>query len=326
MLLALNMNGYKHITHVERRLLGRWRKDGVSLREIARRLCKSPSTISREVARNRSSFGYCCNMAHTSARLRRRRANQRRRKITTEREGFLREAIERKWSPEQAAAGFERETGISISAVSVYRWVHDFNRGGRFGLAKKLRRRGRPNRKYNVRARMLEGRPMIDQRPESVAQRRFYGDWEADPMLGPSGTKRALLVLVERKSKLALIRSVRDRKSETVSKAIIKTLAGYKVRTITYDNGAEFSKFREVAADTHSKPFFCQPYHAWEKGLVENTIGLLREYFPKASKEKLPSHYSVYQRVQHELNARPRKTLEFKAPTDLVQKLLQPVT
>lgn len=129
---------------------------------------------------------------------------------------------------------------------------------------------------------------MISQRPESVAARRFYGDGEADLMEGPRHSPRSLLVLTDRKSRYTVIRSVENRKADTVARAIIQSLQPYRVRTITYDNGSEFAKFAEVCEATHSKAYFRNPYHAWEKPLVENTIGLLREYFPKKTKTALP--------------------------------------
>ncbi|WP_159434740.1 IS30 family transposase [Rubritalea squalenifaciens] len=98
-------------------------------------------------------------------------------------------------------------------------------------------------------------------------------------------------------------------------------LKKFKTRTITYDNGTEFSNFREVASATGSKPFFCNPYHAWEKGLVENTIGLIREYFPKKTGNHLPIAPEIYQQVQEEINQRPRKTMGFRTPDSFIKHL-----
>ena len=317
------MTNYQHLTLTERSLIGRWKKEQLSLREIARRLGRAPSTVSREIKRNYSGFGYACHLSHDKATYRRTRASRGRKKIRPENERIIRDCIEKRFSPEQIASIFLRSTGIKISAVSIYRWIYKYHGGGRQGLCKKLRRKGKSYRKYSPRRALLESRTMIDQRPRNVNEKRFYGDWEADLMLGPYGTKRALLVLVERKTKFTLIRTVRDRKAKTVSQAILKALSPYRVRTITYDNGSEFARFEEVAQQTSSKAYFCFPYHAWQKGLVENTIGLLREYFPKASKQPLPAHYQIYRRVASELNERPRKTLSFAAPRDFEARLLK---
>lgn len=234
-------------------------------------------------------------------------------KITPERGWFVVDQIRKRHSPEQIAAEFEQEFGVPISTVSIYRWIYRYHGGGRYNLTQWLRHGGRKYRKYSGSSR-LSKRPMIDARPKSVQTRHFYGDWEADLMEGPRTSMRSLLVLVERKSGYVRIRKVEDRTSATVSKAIIEALKGYRVRTITYDNGAEFAQYERVAAKTKSRPYFCRPYHAWEKGLVENTIGLLRQYFPKNQKEALSEDYRVYREVEIELNQRPRKRLAFQTP------------
>ena len=316
------MNQYHHLSRRERSRIGIWRKEGQSLSEIGRRLGRSTSTISRELKRGVTNFGYCCHMSHGAAKYRRVKANRKRRKITSSREAIIRSGLEDKFSPEQIGAVFEKETGISISTVSIYRWIYRYSGGGKFQLKKKLRRKGKPHRKYSLRKIRLKNRPMIDSRPQSVADRRFYGDWEADLMLGPQSSRRALLVLTERKSKFTLIRPVKNRTAAVVSNSIIKALTPYKVRTITYDNGGEFANYKLVSSITQSKAFFCNPYHAWEKGLVENTIGLLREYFPKKSHDELPSHYLVYHKTEAQLNRRPRKILGFRSPDSFLSNLL----
>lgn len=300
-----------------------WKKERLALREIARRLGRSPSTISREVRRNYSGCGYCCYIADDQARWRRASASRVRKKIRPGNAHIIRDGLEKRFSPEQITSVFYRETGKSISAVSIYRWIYKYRGGGRLGLRKKLRRKGKAYRKYRPRTALLENRTMIDERPESIAEKRYYGDWEADLMLGPYRSRRALLVLVERKTKFTVIKTLKDRKAETVSQAIVKALSPYQVRSITYDNGSEFARFGEVAMQTDSKAYFCLPYHAWQKGLVENTIGLLREYFPKAAKRPLSAHYLTYRKVASELNQRPRKTLSFAAPCELEHHLLE---
>ena len=162
---------------------------------------------------------------------------------------------------------------------------------------------------------------MISERPESVDNKHFYGDWEADLMEGPKTSTRALLVLVERKSKFILLQPVENKQAQTVSQFIISLLTNFKTRTITYDNGVEFSNYKEVARATSSKPFFCHPYRSWEKGLVENTIGLIRDYFPKHTKKHLPSDPNIYRQVQDEINHRPRKTMQFRCPASFVKQL-----
>lgn len=140
---------------------------------------------------------------------------------------------------------------------------------------------------------------------------------------GSSNT--AALVMVERKSLYTIIRRVPNRKASTVARAMTASLASFKVRTITYDNGSEFARFKEVEQSSQSKAYFCHPYSSWEKGLVENTIGLIREYFPKRSKQSLPNHQIAFTKVQEELNNRPRKSIQFKRPKQLINKFKKQV-
>lgn len=314
---------YKHLTIQDRQMIGRFRNQLRSIRWIARLLGVAPSTISRELKRNNSQFGYCCHLAHRQAHARRHEANQQHRKITKDRVGYIHQLLEKKFSPEQIASTFKSEFTQSISAVSIYRWIYTYFGGGRDNLKLKLRRKGKAYRKYNLASRRIENKPMIADRPDSVNSKIYYGDWEADLMEGPKESTKALLVLVERKTKYSLLRIVENKKSASVSGAILNALKGLKVRTITYDNGSEFADYKTIAKSTESKPFFCNPYHPWEKGLVENTIGLIREYLPKKNRTPLSSHQPKYDMIQNELNLRPRKTLEFRTPQDLINNLTE---
>ena len=163
------------------------------------------------------------------------------------------------------------------------------------------------------------GRVGFDQRPKIVEQRKRFGDWEVDLIKGIKGSG-FLLSLYERKSRLGKLVYLSARGAEGTAQAIIKALKGYKVKTLTYDNGLEFAKHVEVSKELKARGYFCAPYHSWEKGGVETFNGLVRQYFPKGADFRLIRRYEL-QRVEHEINQRPRKTLSYKSPTELETKI-----
>lgn len=138
-------------------------------------------------------------------------------------------------------------------------------------------------------------------------------------MEGPKNAKLALLVLVERKSRFTIIRKLPDQTSKRVSAAIVDMLEPYITKSITYDNGTEFSAYRQTSDATGASAWFCRPYHAWEKGTVENTICLLREYIPK--KTPIPNNHKTIRDICPQLNERPRKVLDFQSPYSLIQSI-----
>ena len=126
--------------------------------------------------------------------------------------------------------------------------------------------------------------------------------------------------LYERKSRLGKLVYLPTKGAEGTAQAIIEALKGYKVKTLTYDNGLEFARHAEVSKELKAKGYFCAPYHSSEKGGVENFNGLVRQYFPKGSDFREISS-STHRRVEDEINQRPRKTLNYKSPSELETKL-----
>jgi IS30 family transposase len=149
-----------------------------------------------------------------------------------------------------------------------------------------------------------------------VEAKTRIGDWEADTITGKQ-RKGALLSVVERKSKLTLLKELPDRQAKRVARALIQLLrpCQHKVLTITMDNGKEFACHDRVAKDLQADVYFAHPYHAWERGLNENTNGLIRQYFPKGIDFTKIKTQSV-QFVMDRLNNRPRKKLDFKTPNN----------
>lgn len=295
-------------------------RQGNSHSEIADALGFHVSTIGREIQRNSGQRGYRPKQAGAFAAERKAR-QQKRPKIV----GSIAIEVEARLrllhSPEQISGSLRRDNSETISHETIYRYIaRDKKAGGELYVSLRInsRRRRRPRVKGN--RSQIVGRVDISQRPVSVETRRFYGDWEVDLVEGTKGTG-FILSLVERKSRYSQFEKLEDKKASTVATAIVRRLRGYKVRSLTYDNGLEFADHLEVTRELGAKGYFCTPYHSWEKGLVENHNGLLRQYYPKGeSFEEV--NQSALNWVEEEINERPRKALEFASPADYVHCLL----
>ena len=146
-----------------------------------------------------------------------------------------------------------------------------------------------------------------------------YGDWEVDLIEGKKGSGY-LVSLYERKSLLGKLQYIPTKGARETGNAMIQLLKDYKVHTITYDNGLEFADHQRVCSILEAEGYFCNPYHSWEKGGVENFNGLVRQYFPKGSDFGEISS-STLRRVEDEINQRPRKTHNYKSPSELEPKI-----
>jgi IS30 family transposase len=164
----------------------------------------------------------------------------------------------------------------------------------------------------------------IDQRPAIVDAKKRVGDWEIDTVIGKNH-KGVLLTAVERDSKFTLIKKVSNKKANMIANATVNLLEPYqkKVFTITSDNGKEFTNHDRIANELNSGFYFAHPYNAWERGLNENTNGLIRQYFPKSMGLENVTNDQI-QMVMNRLNGRPRKTLGFAAPNDMFFNLKSP--
>lgn len=305
-----------------RQTIGKLIKRGFSRRKIAAVIGVNASTVSRELKRNCVRFGYCCHISHQQAKGRRALANRQRAKLDSQARHIVADLLSQKHSPEQIASQFPSLLGRSISMQAIYRYLRSYD-ATRLGLRKLLRRKGKRYIRRSTRNAVIRNRPSINSRPPEINDRSQYGHWEADLMEGPRHLAGALLVLVERKSRYLIIKHVANKTSAVVSTAISKSLKPFNALSITYDNGVEFANYKDVTAATGAAAFFCHPYHAWEKGTVENSICLLREYHPK--KSPIPASAAGHRTTQKQLNLRPRKTLGFNTPNSLLDFILKPI-
>lgn len=309
---------YSQLTSGERNQIYALLQEDVSRNRIALILGRALSTISREIRRNRGQRGYRPRQAHRKAQE--RRHIPRSYKMTPEVIACIEEKLREEHSPEQISYTMQDYIGVRVSHERIYQHIwQDKKHGGK--LYRKLRIAGVKKRRKRYGKKDWRGkipnRLDIDQRPAIVEKKARIGDWEADLISGIHH-RGFLVTLVERRSKFTLIGQVKNKSATDVTAEIVRLLIPYKerVKTITYDNGREFSAHEMINEGLDCQSFFAKPYHSWERGLNENTNGLIRQYFPKGmdlrdvSKEELAF-------VMKRLNHRPRKTLAYKQPHDI---------
>ena len=320
----------------ERVVIADLRLAGASMRKIAAELGRSPSTISREIARNAHPTGGGYRPYAADIRARERRARPRGGKIAAS--AHLRAAVQvmldDRLSPEQIAARLRRDhpddPEYRVSHETIYQALYVQGRGElRRELAGALRtgravRRPR-NRPHPTRRPGLP-RPlvMISERPAEIEDRAVPGHWEGDLILG-AHARSAIGTLVERATRyVMLIHLPGDHTAETVRDGLIhtvSTLPEHLRRSLTWDQGTEMARHREFTAATDMQVYFCDPHSPWQRGSNENTNGLLRQYFPKGTDLAVhtPEHLTA---VAAQLNRRPRKTLHWDTPAERLTKLL----
>lgn len=304
-----------HITQEQRYEIAAYLKVGKKKSEIAALLGKDRSVISREIARNSNRYGrYVAAQAQESADIRKERMSKPRKLHTWVRREVVRLLAVEQWSPEQICGWLKKRGGEWVSHETIYKIVREDKRNGG-DLFKNLRHRGKHRRRPTGRFIPIRNRVGIEHRPEIVGQRTRFGDWELDTIVGKDG-KGAIVVLSERLSRFTMIRrSPNGKHADSVSETVIDMLLPYKdvVHTITTDNGTEFAEHERVARKLQTDIFFAHPYSSWEKGLVENTNKLIRQYIPKNTNFNSLSDDFILS-VQLKLNRRPRKLLDFDSP------------
>lgn len=297
-------------------------QQGFSKKSIAETIGKDKSVVSREIKRNSDEKGkYRFTYAQEQADLRKERLSQPR-KFT----GEVRNRIERymrkyQWSPEQIAGYCRRKGYAMVSVERIYQYIRqDKANGGdlythcRF----KLKHRKRPVGKHIP----IKDRVSIDERPKEADGSRF-GDWEMDLIVGPRN-KDAMLTLTERSQNYAIITKLPNGKdADGVAKAAYRELLPFigHIRSITTDNGTEFANHKWLARALKTTIYFAHPYCSWEKGLIEYTNRLFRQYIPKGVPFSNFTEEQVKQ-IQYKINARPRKKLDFRSPIELFYRTL----
>jgi IS30 family transposase len=303
---------------------------GDSMSSIARTLGRSPSTITREVAKNGGAQNYGPWRAHyrASKAVRRSRPPKLshaplRAQVTAWLEEF--------WSPQEIAARlrleFPDDSMMWVSHETIYRSLFVQGRGELRRELTRCLRTGRKKRRPHGSQKSwghVHDMVMIAERPAEVEDRAVPGHWEGDLISGALN-KSAVGTLVERSTRLVLLLHLPNGKSagdvELAMKRAIITLPEELRRSITWDQGTEMSNHARFTIDTHIPIYFCDPHSPWQRGSNENTNGLLRQYLPKGTDLSLHSEEDL-QRIQRSLNNRPRRTLGYMTPLEKFAELV----
>jgi IS30 family transposase len=320
---------YKRLTFKERVIIQTLIEENKPKAFIAKKLKRSRSTITREINKwvIDPEDKYDATLANWMAKddyLNKRNLD----KINTYKrlKFFVYKGLLEGWSPDQISGRlkdkYPNDPVMTISYEATYMHIY---RHRQASLNKKLikllpyqksqRRRANAKTKRGARIKDIIN---IKERPKHIENRQEIGHWEGDLVIG-KGQKSAIGTIVERKSRFVCIIKLKDRKSATVTKQFAKILKGFNqnlIKTMTYDNGVEMAKHKEFTKETGIKVYFADPYASWQRGINENTNGLIRRYFPKRTDfNKVTSKQLQY--VQDKLNNRPRKIINYKTPNEI---------
>ncbi len=308
---------YCHLTQDERYQIYAYKQTGKLPTEIAQLLNRDKSSIYRELSRNTGARGYRPKQAQELARER-QKMKPKAIKMTTSTVTIIEEKIRLDWSPEQVSGRLLKDYGMSISHERIYQHIlTDKARGGE--LYKHLRCQKKNRKRYGTKSHdkrgQIKDKVSIEKRPQIVDNKSRKGDWEGDLVIGKNH-KRALVTLVDRKTKKTKIAIVDTKQAVPVSIAVVKLLENEVKHTVTLDNGKEFAEHKRMRSESGAMIYFAHPYSSWERGLNENTNGLIRQYFPKGSCFEGITEADV-KRVEDILNNRPRKALGYCTPNEI---------
>lgn len=327
------MKKYQHLAIGERELIFLYHQQGKSNREIARLIGKDQRTIGRELKRNSESEKkggerqYSPFRAQSLADQRRKDSKLKVKKLTDPAlRGWVIRKLGKGWSPEQIAGRLKlKVSDLAVSYETIYQFI--YARENRKVRLWELLRRRHSRRQFTglrkvKRKRLIPGRIFIEQRPEEANLRLVVGHWETDNMEGLRKTPACVSVNVDRRSYVVKLGKLKNKKAEEKENSLVNQLGKLPrrlVRTLTMDNGLENCRHQKVARKLGCQTYFCNPYHSWEKGTVENTIGLVRQYLPKGTNltEITQGELSW---IAWQLNHRPRKKLGYYTPSEIFEK------
>jgi IS30 family transposase len=312
-----------------------------SIRSIARRLGRSPSTISREINRHcpRKASGalrhwrYRASGAQSHADAAARRPKQAKLAANSALRAYVQTKLAdpHHWSPEQIArqlpVDFPHDETMRISHEAIYQAIYVQGRGALRRELHTCLRTGRalrkPHRRPEQRRARIKDMVMISDRPAEVADRAVPGHWEGDLIIGANGAS-AIGTLVERSTRFTMLLHLSDHSAPAVRDAIeatIATLPAALRRSLTWDQGSEMAQHALLRIATDIEVYFCDPHSPWQRGTNENTNGLLRQYFPKGTDLSVHDPARLAE-VAAGLNGRPRKTLDWRTPAQAMAALL----
>jgi len=309
---------YSHLSLEEREEIAIGLEKGLKQCEIAELLKRNPSTISREIKRNTFILPYVKYRANAAQRRAdfRNRFNHQRQRIPNKRlRRFICRFLRKGYSPEIIAVlALRKNNRWKTNYETIYQWIYKDRKDLIPFLTrshKKRRKRSSGNKKRGT----IPNRIMIEKRPDYINLRSKIGHWEIDTAISRK-SKEAIMVLVERRTRYVIIKKLLAKTAFHMHNATInsfKTLPKKARKSITYDNGLENVLHEHTNKVLGIKSYFCNPYHSWEKGTVENIIGIIRRFYPKKTDWKIISQWDL-NRVAYYINNRPMKLLNFNTP------------
>lgn len=304
---------YHHLNSQQRYGIFSLLANKISLTQIAKTLNVSVSTISREIKRNSGKRGYHPKLAHEIACERKQWSQHNCSIDSSLRERCLNYLKEEQWSPVQIS-GYLRKEGIKVSHETIYKWIRsDKQTGG--SLYTHLRHKGKHRKRSVSICPQIKNRISIHERPKEANGKRF-GDWEMDTIVGKEN-HGAIVTLVERSTNYMIMKRLKYGKNPVeLAKDVKCLLFPYRhlIKTITTDNGTEFCEHRAISKALGCPIYFADPYSSWQKGCIENTNKLIRQYIPKGTDFKDLNDKELLD-IQYKINRRPRQKLNFSTPT-----------
>ena len=307
---------YKQLISEQRYTISILLQNGKRKKEIAEAINVSPSTISRELKRNSGKNGrYNWETAQHNAVYHKRRQPGNHAIAQSIKDEAIRLLSEEQWSPEQISGTLAKE-GKSISHETIYRIIRKDKRDGGDlykNCRHRLKHRSRP---VGGKVASIPNRTSISERPVEADGKRF-GDFEMDTIVGPKNCG-AIVTIIERSTNMLFMRKLNHGKNaKELAKTVIHLLAPYKeyIKTITTDNGSEFACHDMISKSIGAPVYFADPYSSWQKGAIENTNGLIRQYIPKSEPISNFSHQQITA-INKKINMRPREKLKFSTPRE----------
>jgi IS30 family transposase len=305
-----------HLIPEQRYTISAMHRQGCTQKQISEAIGKDKSVVSRELKRNcnhkgKYSFGYAQDMSN----LRKARMKKPR-KLHSWLKKEITGLIEQDWSPQQIEGRLKLENKPLVSHETIYKIIRkDKAEGGTLyrHTRHRLKHRKRPVGKKTA----IKNRVTIDHRPEIVDTKQRFGDWEIDTIVGENN-KGAILTMVERKTAFMMMEKLKGKNAKELTGVITRLLFAYinHVHTITGDNGTEFADHQRIAKMLKTEFFFTHPYSAWEKGLIENTNKLVRQYIPKKTNFSKLNEQQIKE-IQYKINNRPREKLNYYSPKEI---------
>ena len=318
---------YNHLTSEERDLIAVRNAEGKVQEEIAREIGRSASTISRELRRNKSSKDlYLATEADKQANLRKSKAHQRTRIPDEFTRQYIKDRIiQDQWTPEQISGRLKRDYPEHyVSHETIYQYIYNEYPELGLHLPRKRYKRLPKSKLRKTKGSKILDRISIKERPPEIDERKDFGHFEADCVVSSRNGKGALLTMAERVSRYTIIAKLDEKTSSQTNLALSFALSGYPkdlLKSITYDNGLEFAGHKEVNNIYDLTSYFCEPYHSWEKGTIENRNGVIRYYFRKGRDfSKITKEHIKY--VQDKINNRPMKLLGFRTPKEVHDEMV----